>query len=279
LPASQIVLLGAVAGLTIFLGLPLGRMRAPMPRLKVFLNALAIGILIFLLWDVLTNAWAPAGTALVGHRYGTAFADGLTMLGCLGLALMGLVYFDRWMKRRAAAMRPEGPGAATAHRPVLPAGPDAAKVRAAELSLLIAAGIGMHNFGEGLAIGSSAAAGRLSLAVLLVIGFGAHNATEGFGIVAPLAATGERPTWGRLIMLGLIGGGPTFLGTLVGQVVTTPLLGVAFLALAAGSILYVVIELLAVARASKLKELVTWAILLGIVLGFVTDGIVTAAGA
>ena len=279
MPASQIVLLGAVAGLTIFLGLPLGRMRAPMPRLKVFLNALAIGILIFLLWDVLTNAWEPGATALGGHRYGTAFTDGLTMLGCLGLALMGLVYFDRWMKRRAAAMRPEGPGAATAHRPVLPAGPDAAKVRAAELSLLIAAGIGMHNFGEGLAIGSSAATGRLSLAVLLVIGFGAHNATEGFGIVAPLAATGERPTWARLIMLGLIAGGPTFLGTLVGQVVTTPLLGVAFLALAAGSILYVVIELLAVARASKLKELVTWAILLGIVLGFVTDGIVTAAGA
>jgi len=279
LPTSQIVLLGAVAGLTIFLGLPLGRIRAPMPRLKVFLNAFAIGILIFLLWDVLTNAWEPANAALGAHHFGTAFIDGLTMLGCLGISLMGLVYFDRWMKRRAAAMRPEGPGAATAHRPLLPAGPDAAKARAAEVSLLIAVGIGMHNFGEGLAIGSSAAAGQLTLALLLVIGFGAHNATEGFGIVAPLVAAGERPTWGRLILLGVIGGGPTFVGTLIGQAVTSPLLGVAFLALAAGSILYVVIELLAVARASKLKELVTWAILLGIVLGFATDAIVTAAGA
>jgi zinc transporter, ZIP family len=279
LPASQIVLLGAVAGLTIFLGLPLGRIRAPMPRLKVFLNALAIGILIFLFWDVLTNAWDPADAALGAHHYQTAITDGLTMLGCFGLALMGLVYFDRWMKRRAAAMRPEGPGAATAYRPLLPAGPDAAKARAAELSLLIAVGIGMHNFGEGLAIGSSAAAGQLSLALLLVIGFGAHNATEGFGIVGPMAAAGERPTWGRLILLGIIGGGPTFAGTLVGQAVTSPLLGIAFLALAAGSILYVVIELLAVARASKLKELVTWAILAGIALGFVTDAIVTAAGA
>jgi ZIP family zinc transporter len=279
LPTSQIVLLGAVAGLTIFLGLPLGRIRAPMPRLKVFLNAFAIGILIFLLWDVLTNAWEPANAALGAHHFGTAFIDGLTMLGCLGISLMGLVYFDRWMKRRAAAMRPEGPGAATAHRPLLPAGPDAARARAAQLSLLIAVGIGMHNFGEGLAIGSSAAAGQLSLALLLVIGFGAHNATEGFGIVAPLVAAGERPTWGRLILLGVIGGGPTFVGTLIGQAVTSPLLGVAFLALAAGSILYVVIELLAVARASKLKELVTWAILLGIVLGFATDAIVTAAGA
>ena len=279
MPTSQIVLLGAVAGLTIFLGLPLGRIRAPMPRLKVFLNAFAIGILIFLLWDVLTNAWEPANAALGAHHFGTAFIDGLTMLGCLGISLMGLVYFDRWMKRRAAAMRPEGPGAATAHRPLLPAGPDAARARAAQLSLLIAVGIGMHNFGEGLAIGSSAAAGQLSLALLLVIGFGAHNATEGFGIVAPMAAAGERPTWGRLILLGVIGGGPTFVGTLIGQAVTSPLLGVAFLALAAGSILYVVIELLAVARASKLKELVTWAILLGIVLGFATDAIVTAAGA
>ena len=279
MPTSQIVLLGAVAGLTIFLGLPLGRIRAPMPRLKVFLNAFAIGILIFLLWDVLTNAWEPANAALGAHHFGTAFIDGLTMLGCLGISLMGLVYFDRWMKRRAAAMRPEGPGAATAHRPLLPAGPDAARARAAQLSLLIAVGIGMHNFGEGLAIGSSAAAGQLTLALLLVIGFGAHNATEGFGIVAPLVAAGERPTWGRLILLGVIGGGPTFVGTLIGQAVTSPLLGVAFLALAAGSILYVVIELLAVARASKLKELVTWAILLGIVLGFATDAIVTAAGA
>jgi zinc transporter, ZIP family len=279
LSSSQIVLLGAIAGLSIFLGLPVGRLRASIPRLKVFLSALAIGILIFLFWDVLTNAWDPADAALSAHHYGTAVADGLTMLGCLGAGVMGLVYFDRWMKRRAAAMRPEGPGAATAYRPLLPAGPEAAKARAAQLSLLIAVGIGMHNFGEGLAIGSSAAAGRLTLAVLLVIGFGTHNATEGFGIVAPLAASGERPTWARLGLLGVIGGGPTFLGTLVGQMMTTPLLGIAFLALAAGSILYVVIELLAVARASKLKELVTWAILLGIMLGFVTDAIVTAAGA
>jgi len=153
LSTSQIVLLGAVAGLTIFLGLPIGRMRAPMPRLKVFLNALAIGILIFLLWDVLTAAWGPADEALKNHHYQTAVTDGLVMLGCLGAGLMGLVYFDRWMKRRAAALRPEGPGAATAYKPLLPPGPDAARARAAELSLLIAVGIGMHNFGEGLASG------------------------------------------------------------------------------------------------------------------------------
>jgi ZIP family zinc transporter len=277
--SSQIALLGAIAGFTIYLGLPLGRLRAPMPRAKAFLNALAIGILIFLLWDVLANAWEPGDAALSDHDYGTAVLDIGVMLGCVGIGLIGLVYFDRWMKRKAARLRPEGPGAATAHPATLPAAADAAKARATELSLLIAVGIGMHNFGEGLAIGSSAAAGELSLAVLLVIGFGAHNATEGFGIVAPLAAAGERASWGRLLLLGLIGGGPTFLGTIVGQQVTSPLLGVAFLSLAAGSILYVVIELLAVARTSTFKELITWAIFLGLSLGFVTDGIVTAAGA
>jgi len=278
-PASQIAILGAFAGLTIFIGLPLGRVRARMPRTKAFLNALAIGILIFLLWDVLTNAWEPTDKALGVHHYATAVTYGTVMLVCVGAGLLGLVYFDRWMKHRAARLRPEGPGAATARPAVIPAGPDAARAQAAALSMLIAAGIGLHNFGEGLAIGASAAAGKLSLALLLVIGFGAHNATEGFGIVAPMAAAGERPTWPRLALLGLIGGGPTFLGTIVDIQVTSPLLGIAFLALAAGSILYVVIELLAVARATRLKELVTWGIMLGLALGFVTDAIVSAAGA
>ena len=279
MPASQIAILGAFAGLTIFLGLPLGRVRAEMPRTKAFLNALAIGILIFLLWDVLTNAWAPTDEALGRHHYATAVTYGGVMLVCVGAGLIGLVYFDRRMKRRAARLRPEGPGAATAQPALIPAGPDAARARAAGLSMLIAVGIGMHNFGEGLAIGASAASGELSLALLLVIGFGAHNATEGFGIVAPLAAAGERASWRRLALLGLIGGGPTFVGTLIGMQVTAPLLEIAFLALAAGSILYVVIELLAVARATRLKELVAWGILLGLVLGFVTDAIVSAAGA
>ncbi|HEV3294987.1 MAG TPA: hypothetical protein VG123_38910 [Streptosporangiaceae bacterium] len=278
MPASQIALLGAIAGFTIFIGLPLGRARAAMPRTKAFLNALAIGILVFLLWDVLTNAWAPVSAALARHHFGTAAADGTVMLVCLGAGLIGLVHLDRWLKRRGARLRPEGPGAATAQPAVIPAGPDAAAARAAALSLLIAIGIGMHNFGEGMAIGASAAAGRISLALLLVIGFGAHNATEGFGIVAPLAACGVRPSWPRLALLGLIGGGPTFLGTLIGMQVTAPLLTIAFLALAAGSILYVVIELLAVARATKMKELVAWGILLGLILGFVTDAIISAAG-
>ncbi len=276
--AGSVALLGAVAGLTIFLGLPFGRLRSPMPKVKALLNAIAIGILIFLLWDVLDHAWGPADAALSRHAYAAAVRDGGVMLACAGIGLVGLVYFDRWVARRtrrARMARPEGPGAAVvAHRQI-----GDTRTPAVELSLLIAIGIGLHNFGEGLAIGNSAAAGQLSLALLLVIGFGAHNATEGFGIVAPLAAGADRPSWGRLALLGLIGGGPTFLGTLVGQQVTSDVLSLAVLALAAGSILYVVIELLAVARAMAFKELTTWGILLGLALGFITDAIVTAAGA
>jgi ZIP family zinc transporter len=276
--AGSIALLGAVAGLTIFLGLPIGRLRNPMPKVKALLNAVAIGILTFLLWDVLDHAWSPTDAALSKHDYAVAVRDGAVMLGCIAIGLLGLVYFDRWIARRARRARlarPEGPGAAVAATRHV----GASRSAATELSLLIAVGIGLHNFGEGLAIGNSAAAGELSLAVLLVIGFGAHNATEGFGIVAPLAAADVRPSWGRLALLGLIGGGPTFLGTLVGEQVTSDVLSIAFLALAAGSILYVVIELLAVARTMAYKEITTWGILLGLALGFITDAIVTAAGA
>jgi zinc transporter, ZIP family len=115
--------------------------------------------------------------------------------------------------------------------------------------------------------------------LLLIIGFGLHNATEGFGIVAPMAAEGEMPSWGFLGVLGLIGGGPTFVGTLIGHSFVNDTLYLGFLALAAGSILYVVIELLGVARKLGHKELMTWGIILGLVAGFATDLILVAAGA
>ncbi|MGH6657402.1 MAG: ZIP family metal transporter [Actinocrinis sp.] len=275
--SSEITLLGAIAGFTIYLGLPIGRLRSPAPTLRALLNAVATGILIFLLWDVLTHAWEPIDTALSGHRYASASGNGAVFFACFGVGLVALVYFDRFIARRAVR-RSFGPGAAAV-------GELSAKSRGSgvtrffDLSMMIAVGIGLHNFAEGLAIGNSAASGALQLAVLLVIGFGLHNATEGFGIVAPLAAEGRTLSWGRLGLLGLVGGGPTFLGTLVGQHVVNDTLSIGFLTLAAGSILYVVIELLSVARKIGRKELTTWGLLLGVFLGFITDAIVTAAGA
>jgi len=114
---------------------------------------------------------------------------------------------------------------------------------------------------------------------LLVIGFALHNATEGFGIVGPLAGEEHLPSWRFLGALGLIAGGPTFLGTVIGQSFQNETVFAAFLALAAGSILYVVIELLAVARKLGHKDMTTWGILAGLILGFATDFILTAVGA
>ena len=189
---------------------------------------------------------------------------------------MSLVYFDRLIaaSRRKTGFRSLGAAVAAE----LEARPGVLS-SAQSLSLMIAIGIGLHNFSEGLAIGQSAAAGDISLALVLIIGFGLHNATEGFGIVGPFSGERELPSWGFLFLVGLIGGGPTFFGTVLGQAWVNEAVSIAFLALAAGSILYVVIELLAVCRTLGRKTTVGWGLTLGLMLGFATDFVLVAAGA
>ena len=278
--STEIVALGAVAGSTILLGLPLGRVRNADTRLKASLSALATGILVFLLYDVFAHGVEPVESSLddAVHRHGSwlDFAGLAAVLGIgAGLGLMSLVYYDRWMARqRNRSML--GPGAASAAE--FEAGWAGGMSPARWLAVLIATGIGLHNFSEGLAIGQSAAGGEISFALVLIIGFGLHNATEGFGIVAPLSGDAEPPSWRFLGLLGLVGGGPTFLGTLIGQAWTSEALSVAFLALAAGSILYVVIELANVNRRFGHKVLVTWMLLAGLCLGFATDFVLGAVG-
>ncbi|HWJ33030.1 MAG TPA: ZIP family metal transporter [Gaiellaceae bacterium] len=273
---GQTLLLGAIAGGTIFLGLPLGRYRDTDPRLKAAFMALAVGILLFLFFDVVAHGWTPVEEGAEEHEWGEMAGYGLLFGGGTALGLMSLVYYDRWMSRQRKKSL-LGPGAASAaefDRSWM------ARLSAGEwLALLIATGIGVHNFAEGLAIGQSAAADEIGLAVALVVGFAAHNATEGFGIVGPMAGDAERPSWGFLALLGLIGGGPTFIGTAIGQAWTAQWIEVMFLSVAAGSILYVVIELLGVLRRFDAKLLITWAILLGLFLGFGTELIIEAAGA
>jgi ZIP family zinc transporter len=278
--SAQILALGAVAGFTIFLGLPLGRVQSADARLRAALSGLACGILLFLLYDVLAHGVGPVEESLEeAVAEGGSWGEFIGLAGLMGagliFGLMSLVYYDRWMKNRPA---PDlvGPGAAAvaeyeARSWFARLGPGH------RLALLIATGIGLHNFGEGLAIGQAGAAGEISLALALIIGFGLHNTTEGFGIVGPISGDGVRPSWGFLGLLGLIGGGPTFLGTVVGQAWVSEALTVAFMAVAAGSILYVVQELFNVNRKFGFPVLVTWMLLLGLALGFGTDFILEAA--
>ena len=275
--SAQILVLGGVAGSTIFLGLPVGRMQSVSPRVKSFLSAAATGILLFLIWDVLSAAVDPVESALKSGRDARFFGLAALLAVGFGIGLLSLELYDGWLKRRRDRAL-LGPGAASMaefelERHVVTMSPSR------WLSIFIATGIGLHNFSEGLAIGQSAARDELSLALVLIIGFGLHNATEGFGIVAPLAGDKDPPSWRFLGLLGLIGGGPTFVGTLVGQTWVSEALSVMFLALATGSILYVVVELIAICRRFASKELVLTGILVGLVLGFATDFVLVAAGA
>jgi ZIP family zinc transporter len=288
---SKTLVLGLIAGGTIFIGLPIGRLKRPMPALRVFLNAIAIGILLFLIWDVLSNAWEPIDSALSAihdHTGGVAPAIRYGALFFIGLSvgLLSLVYWEKFMHRRTAPPPPPkfGPGAMAVAEAEYHAAPSKWTVTR-RLSLMIAIGIGSHNFGEGLAIGQSAARSEVALATLLVVGFALHNATEGFGIVAPLAGDRDaegnlaRPTWAFLFTLGAIGGFPTFFGTWVGHSFTSDALSIFVLTLAAGSILYVVLQLVNVAAKARRPDLVAYGILLGLFAGFLTDAIVSAGGA
>jgi ZIP family zinc transporter len=267
---GQTVLLGAIAGLTIFVGLPVGRMRSGNRAIRAFLNGISAGILVFLLFDILENATEPVEEAVTARDWSQLALVGTVYLAGLAVGLIGLLYVGRtW--RRSGAQASLGPGAmAVAEVDV--------RSEALRVGMSIATGIGLHNFSEGLAIGQAARAGEVSLALLLVIGFALHNGTEGFGIVGPLAAAGERASWRWLFLAGLIGGGPTFLGAAVGSLFTSEIVFVAFLALAAGAILYVIGEMFNAGRRLG-WEITLWGVFAGFAIGLATELVVVAAGA
>lgn len=247
------VALGAVAGGTIFLGLPIARLKNPPRALQAFLNALASGILLFLLYDVLAQATIPVQGDLLHASHATFALDALALVGGLTLGLLGLVLFETRLMRGEAGAPPTG----------------------ATLGYMIATGIGMHNFSEGLAIGQAASTGALQLAALLIIGFGLHNTTEGFGISAPL---GGNASWSFVLLAGLIGGGPTFLGSVIGVSVHSHVVFILFLAMAAGSIIYVLTQLIPLLRRAPAREVVMTGLLLGFLIAYGTDLVLTAAG-
>ncbi len=248
----QAVILGAISGLTIFLGMPIARMRDLAKEYVTFLNAIAVGVLFFLFIDILTHATEPVETALVAHSGDLPMLLAVLILG-FSAGFLGLVYYGREF------LKNEG------------------RIPAEQLALLIAIGIGLHNFAEGLAIGSAAHSGELKFAFLLIAGFGLHNVTEAFGIVAPLA--GKRTPWKFLLTAGLIAGGPNVLGTIVGYQFTSDILSVLFLALAGGAIMYVIGELLAAGRKLSSHTWNGWGLLIGFLAGLLTDFILISLGA
>ena len=182
--------------------------RASQEWLAAFL-ALTAGLLTFLGIEALFEAFelqASLPAALGG--------PGLVLLGA-AVSGLGMTFLSSWLGR----------GKATT---------------GASLALLVAIGIGVHNLGEGLAIGSSFAFGALQLGSFLIIGFMVHNVTEGLGIAA-VSAT-ERFSIGKLTLLALVAGAPAILGTWLGGYATNDVLGVLFFALAAGAALQVVVE-------------------------------------
>jgi ZIP family zinc transporter len=283
---AQTALLGALAGFTIYLGLPVARLRLLSTRARVGLAMFAVGILAFIFVDVLEHAFGIVEGALQGYKDGKGSFGHVTVLtalliGGFGLGSAGLGLIERRLRPNTPSFPPVAGGsdvAALAPEATLQiaAETDAARRRALQTGVVIAVAIGLHNFAEGLAIGVSARAGAISLATVLIIGFALHNTTEGFGIIGPLGNV--TPSWRWLGLVGLIGGGPTFVGAMIGYQVTSEPLELAFYAVAGGAILYVIGEIWQGMRRYGHRELGLFLLTAGFAAGIITDLVVVYGG-
>jgi ZIP family zinc transporter len=279
---GETVLLGGLAGFTIYLGLPFGRIEFVSQRARVALAMFSVGVLAFLFAEVLVH-----GVEIVEEHFEELGEGEGSLLEGLGLAVMlgvgftagsaGLALVERRMR---ASKQPPIAGGATDAMTVDQAQvlADEASVRAGVLQtgMAIAAAIGLHNFAEGLAIGVSASTGEIGLATVLIIGFAVHNATEGFGIVGPLGDV--RPSWRWLAVAGLVGGGPVFLGAIVGYNVTSEPLELLFYSVSAGAILYVIGEIWGAMRRLGHRELGLLMLGAGVFLGVATEMVIAYGG-
>jgi ZIP family zinc transporter len=279
--------LGAIAGFTIFLGLPVGRVAGLSDRTRVALSMLSAGILAFIFMDVGSAALGLIETHLDAYKEHHASLWPVVGLFVLlgGGFLLGVGGIASVQRRLGSAVdrppRMAGAESTMTMSPVELAEHREAFAtldrRALRTAMAIAVAIGLHNFAEGLAIGVSAQAGEIGLATVLIVGFALHNTTEGFGIVGPLG--GIRPSWRWLALAGLIAGGPTFVGAMVGYQVTSAALEMCFYALAGGAILYVIGEIWAGVRRYGHTELGLYMLGFGFLLGIATDLVVAYGGA
>lgn len=192
----------------------LGRVREHW--IRIFMAA-TIGLLGFLAVDAYVE-----GTEIAEQSTGAFGGPVLLFIGA-AVAYFALVGLDRYLRDRRKQAKAAGAGAF-------------------QLSLLVAIGIGLHNLGEGLAIGSAYAIGELALGAFLVFGFALHNTTEGLAIVTPLAGR-RRPSLGRLVALGLVAGAPAILGAFIGAAAFNPELAALLIGVGIGAIVQVIVQL------------------------------------
>lgn len=281
---GETVILGALAGFTIYLGLPFGRIELVSNRARVALAMCSVGVLAFLFAEVLVHGVEIVEEAFekLGEGEGSLGRAALLSLmlgGGFTVGSAGLALVEQWMRPRRGRP-PIAGGASDAmtldQAELLAQERLAARARALRTGMSIAAAIGIHNFAEGLAIGVSASTGQIGLATVLIVGFAVHNATEGFGIVGPLGDV--RPSWTWLAVAGLIGGGPVFLGAIVGYNVSSEPLELAFYAVSAGAILFVIGEVWHAMRKLGHRELGLGMLAAGVFLGAMTEMVIAYGG-
>jgi ZIP family zinc transporter len=218
-----------------------------------FFMAVTVGLLGFLALDAYLE-----GTEIAESGTGAFGGAELLFIGA-GAAYLGLVALDRFLRARGERAREAG-------------------ASAFQLSLLVAIGIGLHNLGEGLAIGSAYAVGELALGAFLVFGFALHNTTEGLAIVAPLSGY-RRPSLGRLAALGLIAGAPAILGAFIGASAFNPELAALLIGVGIGAIVQVIVQLVPAIRDRAGRALYpasVGGILTGVLVLYVTGLLVSA---
>ncbi|HEX5839856.1 MAG TPA: hypothetical protein VFY26_18615 [Anaerolineales bacterium] len=206
-------------------------------RTMLFLMAATAGLLIFLGLDTLVEALEVA--ALVPSSY-----QGIGLIGIGAVATFLLL--DAISKRQAGVT-----GSETDRR--------------LAIALMIAVGIGFHNLGEGLAIGAAYSVGEIALGTFLVVGFIIQNITEGLGIIAPVLR--DRPSIGRLALMGLIGGAPAIIGAWIGGYTPSPFLAVLFLAIGTGAIFQVAYEIGKLIQKDTAREAMPMTVFSGVVTG------------
>src|SRR5882757_7445838 len=278
---AETALLGGIAGFTIFLGLPFGRVRIISDRTRVALAMFSVGVLAFLFAEVLSH-----GIGIMEHQFellgehkdGASWAKGIfysaILAGGFTAGVAGIAMLERRMRPASPSPMAGGsPGAATVEdvQGLTSVKSDAAS-RALRMGMTIATAIGLHNFAEGLAIGVAANSGDVGLATVLIVGFAVHNTTEGFGIIGPLGDV--RPSWNWLIVAGLVGGAPTLLGSMLGYQVDSDTLSLLFYSLSAGAILYVIGEIWNAMRRLGHRGLGLLMIAGGVFLGAATEMII-----